>query len=123
MVPAVEDLWAKRQAVGGNKLPLVSPEELRGQLSGIRDKAALIVLLVDLLDASGSFLGKLRDLTGRNPIVLIGTKVKYKTVSAEGSFQFTSCNVLIKLQGRGILGRLELCFGTCWYQGKVAESL
>lgn len=75
MVPAVADAWAKRQGVGGNRLPLVSPEELRGQLTQIREKAALVVLLVDLLDASGSFLGRLRDLTGRNPIVLVGTKV------------------------------------------------
>ena len=33
-----------------------------------------MVLLVDLLDASGSFLSKLRSLTGRNPIILVGTK-------------------------------------------------
>ncbi len=42
MVPAVEDVWAKRQAVGGNSLPLVSPEELRAQLTQIREKAALV---------------------------------------------------------------------------------
>lgn len=42
MVPAVADAWAKRQGVGGNRLPLVSPEELRGQLTQIREKAALV---------------------------------------------------------------------------------
>lgn len=54
---------------------LVTPEQLRLQLAGIREQRALVVLLVDLLDASGSFLARLRDLTGRNPVVLIGTKV------------------------------------------------
>lgn len=34
----------------------------------------MVVLLVDLLDASGSFLPRVRDLVGRNPIILIGTK-------------------------------------------------
>ena len=33
------------------------------------------MLLVDLTDASGSFLPKVRDLVGRNPVVLVGTKV------------------------------------------------
>ena len=35
----------------------------------------MVVLLVDLLDASGSFLSRARDIAGKNPIVLIGTKV------------------------------------------------
>ena len=33
------------------------------------------MLLVDLMDASGSFLPRVRDLVGRNPVILIGTKV------------------------------------------------
>ena len=32
-------------------------------------------MLVDILDVSGSLLGKVRDLVGRNPIILIATKV------------------------------------------------
>ena len=39
----------------------------------MRTARALVVLLVDLLDASGSLLGRVRDLVGPNPIVLIGT--------------------------------------------------
>ena len=35
----------------------------------------MAVLLVDLMDASGSFLPRVRDLVGRNPVVLVGTKV------------------------------------------------
>lgn len=73
MIPAVEDQWAVHQKLASER-PLVTPQQLRDQLLVIREKAAVVVLLVDLLDASGSFLAKLRTLTGRNPIVLIGTK-------------------------------------------------
>ena len=41
----------------------------------VREKRAVTVLLVDLMDASGSFLPRVRDLVGRNPVVLVGTKV------------------------------------------------
>ena len=41
----------------------------------VRDKAALVILLVDLLDVPGSFLSHVRDLVGKNPIILIGTKL------------------------------------------------
>ena len=81
MIPAVEDQWAVRQRFTGNNRPLVSPKQLREQLLVIRETAAVVVLLVDLLDASGSFLSKLRDLTGRNPIVLVGTKARAPRVS------------------------------------------
>lgn len=36
---------------------LLTPEELREQLKVVREEPALVVMLVDLLDASGSFLG------------------------------------------------------------------
>ena len=55
---------------------LVSPEELRAQLKGLSDKRVLALLVVDLLDCSGSFLNHVRDLVGKNPIMLVGTKVK-----------------------------------------------
>ena len=41
----------------------------------MRDTKAIVVLLVDLLDASGSFLNRVRDLVGSNPVLLVGTKV------------------------------------------------
>ena len=41
----------------------------------VREKRAVAVLLVDLMDASGSFLPRVRELVGRNPVVLVGTKV------------------------------------------------
>lgn len=40
----------------------------------MQHQRALVVLLVDLLDASGSILGRVRDLVGANPIILVGTK-------------------------------------------------
>lgn len=35
---------------------------------------AIIILLVDLLDIPGSFLNSIRDLVGKNPVILVGTK-------------------------------------------------
>ena len=37
---------------------LVTPEQLRLQLLQVRHKKALVVLLVDLLDASGTMMAK-----------------------------------------------------------------
>ena len=54
---------------------LISPDDLRAQLGVIASSRCMVVLLVDLLDASGSFLVKARDIAGNNPIVLVGTKV------------------------------------------------
>ncbi|MCL7024407.1 hypothetical protein MKW94_006288, partial [Papaver nudicaule] len=67
-------------AVGGNGgysggKQFVSAEELRNKLSHLRYEKALIVKLVDIVDFNGSFLARIRDLAGANPIVLVITKV------------------------------------------------
>ena len=54
---------------------LISPDQLRAQLKGLGEQRILAILMVDLLDCSGSFLNRLRDFVGRNPVLLIGTKV------------------------------------------------
>ena len=41
------------------------------------------MLLVDLMDASGSFLPRVRDLVGKNPVVLVGTKVVHAPLHEE----------------------------------------
>lgn len=76
MVPGVQDLGVPRDGEVGRSTRLVLPDELRMQLAEIRQRKALVVLLVDLLDVSGSFLGRVRDLVGGNPIILVGTKVR-----------------------------------------------
>ena len=53
---------------------LLRPEELRDQLKPLRAKKALVLLLVDGTDFAGSFLNRVRDLVGGNPIVLVVTK-------------------------------------------------
>ena len=60
---------------------LISPDQLRAQLKGLAEQRILAVLMVDLLDCSGSFLSKVRDFVGRNPVLLIGTKVPFSTPS------------------------------------------
>ncbi|KAL6321864.1 hypothetical protein AAG906_035568 [Vitis piasezkii] len=67
-------------AVGGNGgysggKQFISAEELREKLSHLRHEKALIVKLVDIVDFNGSFLARVRDLAGANPIILVVTKV------------------------------------------------
>ncbi|KAL4421002.1 hypothetical protein ABPG77_008839 [Micractinium sp. CCAP 211/92] len=64
-----------RRPTGFTDKVLLTPEELRQKLKVVQQQKALVVLLVDLLDASGSIMGRVRDLVGNNPIMLIGTKV------------------------------------------------
>ncbi|KAG0475897.1 hypothetical protein HPP92_012738 [Vanilla planifolia] len=58
---------------GGKQFVLA--EELREKLSHIRHEKVLIVKLVDIVDFNGSFLARIRDLAGANPIILVVTKV------------------------------------------------
>ncbi|URE20025.1 Nitric oxide synthase [Musa troglodytarum] len=53
----------------------ISAEELREKLSYLRHEKVLIVKLVDIVDFNGSFLARVRDLAGANPIILVITKV------------------------------------------------
>jgi nitric-oxide synthase len=48
---------------------------LRDQLTPIREKKVLVVKVVDVTDFHGSFLKKVRDIVGGNPILLVVTKV------------------------------------------------
>ncbi|GMY07813.1 NO-associated protein 1, chloroplastic/mitochondrial-like isoform X1 [Fagus crenata] len=67
-------------AVGGNGgysggKQFVTAEQLREKLSHLRHEKALIVKMVDIVDFNGSFLARVRDLAGANPIILVVTKV------------------------------------------------
>lgn len=53
----------------------ITAEDLRQKLSHLRDAKALIVKLVDIVDFNGSFLSRVRDLAGANPIIMVVTKV------------------------------------------------
>lgn len=96
MIPAVEDVGPRlaREAAAaaaaaapaaGEQQPvetlelagkrLLSPEQLRERLRGVASQKCVAVLLVDLLDASGSFLARARDLVGNNPIILVSNAV------------------------------------------------
>lgn len=62
---------------GGARLSkgLITPVELRDQLTYIREKKVLVVKVVDVTDFHGSFLNRVRDVVGGNPILLVLTKV------------------------------------------------
>ncbi|KAL6757450.1 hypothetical protein V8C86DRAFT_1669624 [Haematococcus lacustris] len=88
MIPGVEDFTQKLQAKALLEQAeateeaiellgkvLITPERLRLQLLEVREKKAIVVMLVDLTDVAGTLMGKVRDMVGRNPIVLVGTKM------------------------------------------------
>lgn len=49
---------------------LISPEQLRAQLKEVRDKKAVVVMLIDLLDASGSLMTKVIQIQIPRPLNL-----------------------------------------------------
>ena len=53
----------------------VTAEQLRQQLTAVRRHKALVVKLVDVVDFSGSFLSRFREIIGANPVILGVTKV------------------------------------------------
>ncbi len=76
MIPGVED-FAQKMVGLGDELELLTPQQLRDELgSRVKRSRSLIVLLVDLLDFSGTMLSNsIRDLIGGNPIIAVGTKM------------------------------------------------
>ena len=64
--PASVELWSQ----------LDPPWETlcRSAMQMVRDTKSVCVLLIDVLDASGSFLTRVRDLIGSNPVIVIATK-------------------------------------------------
>lgn len=66
----------RRHAPPDPARPLASPAALRAALATVAERRALAVLLVDLTDVAGSFLSRVRDLVGRNPVLLLGTKAR-----------------------------------------------
>ena len=60
-----------------------TPEQLRETLAELNQAKVLVVLLVDLADASGTMLPSVRDLVGGNPIILVGTKADLLPTTCE----------------------------------------
>ncbi|CAB4303845.1 unnamed protein product [Prunus armeniaca] len=85
--PPAKNPWCKLlsrghmiTAVGGNGgysggKQFIMAEQLRKKLAHLRHERALIVKLVDIVDFNGSFLARVRDLAGANPIIIVITKV------------------------------------------------
>jgi nitric-oxide synthase, plant len=43
-------------------------------VQGIEKVRAICVMIIDVLDASGSFLSRIRNLVGSNPVIVVATK-------------------------------------------------
>ena len=93
MVNAVAGQGGARETSG-----LITPIQLRESLMHIKDKKALVVKVVDATDFHGSFLNKVRDVVGSNPILLVLTKVDLlpKTVDLEDLEDWVYEEVVVK---------------------------
>jgi hypothetical protein len=78
-------------------------------LSQLGLKSCLAVLLVDLTDAGGSLMGgSLRELVGRNPVVLVGTKLdllpEVRVMELEGFWYLLGDSRLLS----------DVCYASSW---------
>ena len=71
ILPAVAE--GRLKEAGGASF--ATPDELRAQLTHLRERTALVVLLADLTDVSATLMPRVRDLVGGNPLLLVGTKL------------------------------------------------
>lgn len=46
----------------------------QAHVQGIVEVKAVVVMIIDILDASGSFLSRVRNLVGPNPVIVVATK-------------------------------------------------
>ncbi len=74
ILPAVVEGRLKAEGASTSGIGVTTPEQLRAELAPLAERKVIVVLLVDVTDVHGSFLPRVRDLVGGNPIVLIGTK-------------------------------------------------
>lgn len=72
--PAAPEAEAPAGALVFKGQSLLTPEQLRDQLKDIRARKVVCVMVIDILDASGSFLNTCRDLIGGNPVVIVASK-------------------------------------------------
>ncbi|CAE7404045.1 NOA1 [Symbiodinium natans] len=73
LVPVVKEVMAEGQVGFGGQV--VPADVLAQQLQTISKRRCLVVYIVDVLDFNGSFIRKIRQIVGKNPVVLIGTKI------------------------------------------------
>jgi ribosome biogenesis GTPase A len=60
---------------GWSSNELLTPERFEGLLSSIKDTEAVVLCIIDVFDLQGSLLANLRQIAGRNPIVIAANKV------------------------------------------------
>ena len=59
---------------GWSKNELLTPERFETLLSAIKETEAVVLCIVDLFDLQGSLLANLKEIAGRNPIVVAANK-------------------------------------------------
>eukprot|EP00434_Breviolum_minutum_P004569 symbB.v1.2.004031.t2/scaffold227.1/size261201/17 len=73
LVPVVKETLADDQVGFGGQV--VPADVLARQLATIRQRRCMVVYVVDVLDFNGSFIRRIREIVGRNPVIIVGTKI------------------------------------------------
>jgi len=73
LVPVVKETMADDQVGFGGQV--VPADVLARQLATIRQRRCMVVYVVDVLDFNGSFIRRIREIVGRNPVIIVGTKI------------------------------------------------
>ena len=81
----------------------ISGEDYLKVISQIKNENALIVLIVDIFDFSGSFLPNIKRLTGQNDVILAANKVDLLPSSVKGEKILNWVKDMTKEEGLNIL--------------------
>lgn len=60
---------------GWSEHELLTPARFQHLLGGIKESKSVVLCLVDLFDIEGSIVSNLKDIAGKNPIVIVANKV------------------------------------------------
>jgi ribosome biogenesis GTPase A len=60
---------------GWSEHELLTPARFQHLLGGIKDSKSVVLCLVDLFDVEGSIVNNLKDIAGKNPIIIVANKV------------------------------------------------
>lgn len=78
-VEATDNIYCQRcfQIIHNGKKykPLISHTDYYHKISILKDKKALIVLMIDIMDIYGGFIPHLADYIGNNPVIVVVNKV------------------------------------------------
>jgi len=77
--PVVKETFGPQGAAQTDRLGfgdyVVPAAVLKQQLLAIRKRRCFVVYVLDILDFNGSFIRNIREIVGRNPVIVVATKI------------------------------------------------